>query len=144
MLKNTFIDRYGMFYSIERNGLSKSKYMGLINTEKSTQKRYIGFYPDADIQSGDYLINQYGDKYFVKTKEVSTFNGQPHELKCYIIPYDEYKDAQTPNSPIFNIQNAFGSVIGTQANVVLHYTDAIQSAKEQLNSSDTPDKEELA
>lgn len=143
MRRNNFIERSGIFYSVERNSSTVSEYKGLINTEQSTGKRYIGFYPDADIQIGDFLISPYGDKYFVKNKEVATFTGQPYELKCYIVPEAEYATTQPSNSPVFNIQNAYGSVIGTQANVTLNYNDTLQSVKEQINSTDSPDKEEL-
>lgn len=44
---------------------------------------------------------------------------------------------------MFNIGNAYGSVIGTQQNVSLNYENSLQAAKEQLESSDSPDKEEL-
>ena len=101
------------------------------------------FHPEVDIQNGDILTNPFGDKYYVLSREIQTYVRQPYQLKCYIIPESEYKDMQISTSPVFNIQNAYGSVIGTQANVTLNYNDAIQATKEQIASTDSPDKEEL-
>ena len=118
---NNFINRNGITYSVERNGDVISEQKGLINTKQSTGKRYIGFYPDADIQIGDFVINPYGDRYYVLNREVQTFTGRPYQLNCYIISATEYEDSKNSTSAIFHIENAYGSVIGTQANVTLNY-----------------------
>lgn len=143
MRRNTFIDRSGIMYSVERNNVTISEHKGLIGTQESTGKRCINFHPEVDIQNGDILTNPFGDKYYVLSREIQTYVRQPYQLKCYIIPESEYKVMQISTSPVFNIQNAYGSVIGTQANVTLNYNDAIQATKEQIASTDSPDKEEL-
>lgn len=43
----------------------------------------------------------------------------------------------------FNIQNAYGSVIGSQSSVVMNYNAAIQNAKKEIEASNSPDKEDL-
>jgi hypothetical protein len=140
---NTFIQRSGVMYSVIRNNVSVSEHKGLINTEESTRKRYIGFCPDVDIQIGDFLTNPAGDKFFVLNREVQYFTGSPYQLKCYIVPASEYENTKQVAAPTFHIQNAYGSVIGTQANVILNYNDSIQKAKEQIASIESPDKQEL-
>ncbi len=50
---NPFIERNGIIYSIERDGQITDELKGLINREQSTNRRYIGFYPDADVQIDD-------------------------------------------------------------------------------------------
>lgn len=140
---NSFIERSGIMYSIERNSKIISEHKGLINTEQSTGKRYIGFYPDVDIQTGDFVTNPFGDKYYVSNREIQTFTGKPHQLKCYIISIAEYEKLSLPTTATFHIENAYGSVIGTQTNVTLNYNDSIQRAKEQIASIDSPDKQEL-
>lgn len=144
MRGNIFIDRQGILYSVERDNKQIATHKGLINRERSTNKRYISFHVGTDIQIGDWLINPSGDKYLVTDKETTTFSGQPHDLKCMIQSESEAKQSNLAASTnIFNIGTANGSVIGTQANVTLNYNEAIQNAKEQVASSDSPDKEEL-
>lgn len=140
---NNLIERSGILYSVERNGEIISQFKGLINTEQSTTKRYIGFYPDVDIQSEDILINPYGDKYHVSNREVQTFAGKPNQLKCFVTSETEYKRHSQSTAPTFHIENAYGSVIGTQENVTLNYNESIKNAKELISSSDSEDKEEL-
>ncbi len=48
-----------------------------------------------------------------------------------------------PANNIFNIENATNSVIGTQTHVTLNINDVIQKTREQINSSNSTDKEEL-
>lgn len=140
---NNFIERSGVMYSVERNNDVTSEQKGLINTEQSTGKRYIGFYPEADIQIGDFVTNPFGDRYYVSNREIQTFAGRPHQLKCYIISAAEYENSKSSTSATFHIENAYGSVIGTQANVTLNYNESIKNAKEQIDSTDSPDKQEL-
>lgn len=144
MRGNYFIDRQGIMYSVERNHEEIAAYKGLINREQSTNKRYISFHVGTDIQIGDWLINPSGDKYFVTDKETTTFAGQPHDLKCMIQTEAETKRSNgIPATNIFNIGSATGSVIGTQANVTLNYNESIRNAKEQIATSESPDKEDL-
>lgn len=52
--------------------------------------------------------------------------------------------SETPaNYNIFNIENATNSVIGSQANVTLNINDAIHKTREQIDMSNSTDKEEL-
>jgi len=142
MRLSNFIDRSGVMYSVEREGKIVGSYKGLINTEQSSGKRYVAFYPDADVQISDFITNPYGDRYYVSNRETQTFAGSPMQLKCDILTFAEYQSSKT-QSTTFHIENAYGSVIGTQANVTLHYNDSIQQAKHQIESSDSPDKQEL-
>ncbi len=56
-------------------------------------------------------------------------------------PYNETPNTSTKN--IFKIKNATNSVIGTQSNVTMNIGDTIQKTREQIDSSNSPDKEEL-
>lgn len=144
MRGNYFIDKSGIMYSVERNHEQIASHKGLINRDQSTNKRYISFHVGTDIQIGDWLINPNGDKFLVTDKETTTFGGQPHDLKCMIQTEVEAKQSSIPSATnIFNIGSATGSIIGTQSNVILNYNEAIQNAKAQLSTSDSPDKEDL-
>ena len=80
----SLIKRLGSMYSIERDNGSVDPVKGLINQEQSTGKRYIGFLPGTDIQVDDWLTNPSGDRFYVIDKETATFQGKPHELRCFI------------------------------------------------------------
>lgn len=138
------LEQHGLSYSVERNGVQiYSSICGLPNTEKSTAQKYIGFLPETDIKPGDFLINPANERFFVINIQTHFFQQEPYQLKAYYqTEYDKVRHEQFA-SPVFNIGNAYGSVIGTQQNVSLNYENSLRSAKEQLESSDSPDKEEL-
>lgn len=139
-----FLLRNGIMFAIERNGTSPSPEKGLLNREQSTQKRYIGFKPGTIIEIGDWLINPSGDRYFVYDKENVTHAGDPYQLKCYVQSEAEYNNQQSNNpNLVFNIGSATGSVIGTQSVVNFNYTNTISELRSQVESSDSPDKEDL-
>lgn len=139
----SLIKRLGSMYSIERDNGSVDPVKGLINQEQSTGKRYIGFLPGTDIQVDDWLTNPSGDRFYVIDKETATFQGKPHELRCFIETEAEQKKKALTTGPIFNIGSATGSIIGTQVHASLNYSDSINQMKEQVQSSSSPDKDDL-
>lgn len=56
--------------------------------------------------------------------------------------YQKFEDQQKP-APIFHINNAHGSVIGTQQNVTLNYTSSLSQLKDDVDNCDSEDKESL-
>lgn len=139
-----FLNRHGVMLSIERNGESVGNEKGLINREESTHKRYIGFIPGATIDIGDCLVNPSGDRYYVYDKETISVAGRPYQLKCYVQSEAEFKNKEASSAnTVFNIGTATGSVIGTQSVVNFNFTNTIQQLKEQVSSTDSPDKAEL-
>lgn len=56
--------------------------------------------------------------------------------------YKEF-ESQPQNSPIFHINNAYGSVIGTQQNVTLNYKSSLSQLKSDVNECNSEDKESL-
>ena len=121
----SLIKRLGSMYSIERDNGSVDPVKGLINQEQSTGKRYIGFLPGTDIQVDDWLTNPSGDRFYVIDKEA------------------EHQKKALTTGPIFNIGSATGSIIGTQVHASLNYSDSINQMKEQVQSSSSPDKDDL-
>lgn len=138
-----FLQRSGVMFSIERNGEFPNPERGLMNREQDTKKRYIGFLPETKIEIGDWLINPSGDRFFVYDKETATFSGEPNQLKCYIQTEAEHKNQECSSSTIFNIGSATASVIGTQSVVNFNYNATVQQLKEQLSTTESPDKAEL-
>ena len=139
----SIIKRSGSMYSIARSNSSVTPVQGMINREQSTGKRYIGFLPCTDVQVGDLLTNPSGDRFYVIDRETATFQGHPHELRCFIETEAEHRKKELTSGPVFNIGSATGSIIGTQVHASLNYSDSINQMKEQVLSSDSPDKEDL-
>ena len=130
----SFLQQHGIFYVVKRNGHSQ---LGLHNTEKSTGRKYIGFTPGTDVHPGDSLTNPAGDTFYIVDTQTQFIHQEPYQLKAYYqTEFDKECYAQ-PSSPVFNIENAYGSVIGTQHTVTFNYKDSLQAAKAQIESSGT-------
>lgn len=138
----TFIKQRGINFHIERNGCIISDLKGLPNHEQSTSKAYIGFLPGSDVVVGDWLINPSNERFYVHDTITDYFMGTVSQLKAYYQTVSEYNSTSAATN-IFNIGTANGSVIGTQANVLLNYNDPLQNAKKLIASTDSPDKEDL-
>lgn len=138
----TFINQRGIIFRIERNGCIVSNLKGLPNHEQSTSKAYIGFLPGSDVVVGDWLINPSNERFYVQDTITDYFMGTASQLKAYYQTVSEYNSTSEATN-IFNIGTANGSIIGTQANVLLNYNDCLQNIKNQIASTNSPDKEEL-
>ncbi len=115
---------------------------GLKNTEKGSNKKYIGFYPDADIQIGDVLSNPNSNiKYFVTDIDTSTYNGEIYQIKAY---YQNTSPSSQSQSTIYNISNASNSIIGNQQQAILNNSSFnIDDLKKLIELYGEKDKEQL-
>lgn len=139
----SFLRRHGIMFSIERANESPRPEKGLIDKDQSTGRKYVGFLPNTKIEIGDWLTNSSGDKFFVCDKETTYFSGKPAMLKCYIKTEAEFNSEKNTATTVFNIGSATGSVIGSQSVVNFTYTSTLEQLREQVSSSDSPDKSEL-
>lgn len=140
---DTFIRDHGLMFRIERNNRIISEVKGLPNHEKSTQKKYIGFFPSTDIGAGDWLINPSNERLYITDIATTYFHSKANQLKAFYQSEAEYRTQSTSATNIFNIGTATGSVIGSQASVTLNYHESMQKMNEQIDSTDSDDKEEL-
>ncbi len=138
-----FINSRGTMFKVERNGSSVSELKGLPNREKSTSRKYIGFMPDSDVQTGDWLINPSNERLFVCDVMTNFFYGEKDYLKAYYQTVAEHNAEIQKSTAVFNIGNATNSVIGMQSTVTMNINSSIQEAKDQIASSNSCDKEEL-
>lgn len=138
-----FINTHGIKFKVERNGSVISELKGLPNHEKSTSQKYIGFMPDSDVQSDDWLINPANERLYVTDTVTDFFHQQKSQLKAYYQTVTEHNAKPERATAIFNIENATNSVIGMQSTVTMNINSSIQEAKEQIASSNSNDKEEL-
>lgn len=138
------LNQYGQPYRVERNSQIISELVGMPNHEKSTAKAYVGFIPGSDLKPGDWIINSVGERFFIKDVVTDFFMKTPNQLKAFYLTETEFNTQQkTSGTTVFNIGTATGSVIGTQSIVNMNYNDSIQDAKNRLESSTSPDKEDL-
>lgn len=132
----------GQPFQVERNGQVVNTLIGLINRETDTKRDYVGFMPESDIKTGDWIINPAGERFYVEDIVTAYERKFPLELRAFTLSEAKHKTQST--SPVsFNIQNAYGSVIGTQSVVNMNYNDSIKAAREQITVSNSDDKAEL-
>ena len=138
------LQQSGQSYDVERNSHIIFSLTGLSNHEKSTQKAYIGFPPESDIKTGDWLINSAGERFYVNDTVTDYFMKNPNQLKAFYLTEVEFsKHKHSSNTTIFNIGTATGSVIGTQSVVNMNYQNSVQQLHDQIAKSNSPDKEQL-
>lgn len=145
-MRNTFelfLKRSGQPFKVERNGEVLFTVDGLPNHETVTKRQYIGFVPGTDIKPNDWVINSLGERFFIEDIKTTFLQKEPHCLNAYYLTQAEYQKSTQQNSTVFNVQNAYGSIIGTQSHVTLNYNDSIRKARELIDTSDTKDKDEL-
>lgn len=138
-----FISERDIMFKVERNGVVILEVKGLPNHEAATSKKYVGFMPGTDVKTGDWIINPANERFYVEDTMTSYFLKQESDLKAYYQTSAEYNSSASVATNIFNIGTANGSVIGSQSNFVMNYNDSIQTIKEQIESCDSEDKEDL-
>lgn len=141
---DAMLRRSGVRFSVMRNEVEVLSAIGLDNRETATGKRYVGFMPETDVQAGDILISPANEQFYVTDTKIAFFTGKPHRLMAYYQTSAERNGILVQQStPIFNIENAYGSVIGTGNSATINYNASIQSLMEQVKQSDSPDKEDM-
>lgn len=141
----TLLQRTGQPYQVERNGTILATHDGLSNRTNGTLKDYVGFMPGTDVQPNDWLINQFGERFYVQDTKTTVFMKEPHEIQAFTLSKVEYEKLHNNNSKsTFHINNAYGSVIGNQSNFTMNYSSSINELRETINDSQSSDKEELS
>lgn len=132
-----FLNRHGIDYTICREHEPDRKAAGL------PDKGYIMFKPEADVQRLDILVNPAGETYRVIKTETEFVFREPQCLKAFYQTEQENNAAKQSPAPVFNIQNAYGSVIGTNNQATINYNSTISELKEKVASDESADKEQL-
>ena len=133
----SFLNEHGIEYTINRNGSIHTE-IGLPNSIDGD--KCICFYPNADIMPLDSITNHAGDEYFISEVETVFQGKNPAYLKAtYKTQAQAVKNEQT----VFNIQNAYGSVIGTGNQATINYNSAVSELRKAVASDTSADKEQL-
>lgn len=139
----TFLRQMGIDYIVKRNSQPDRTEKGLINTEQSSGRKYIGFMPGTDIMPDDILVNPSGDLFYVIEILTDSFLKKPHQLKAYYQTKREHELAKQEPHAVFNVQNAYGSIIGTNNQATINYNASIGEIKERISHETSPDKEDM-
>lgn len=134
-------------FLIFRNGTTISTVDGYRNSEKSPPRKYIGLYPNTDVQERDILKSRVSDEeFYVVETAPHVIESHVFQKKAYYLTDREFRQQRENTSEVstvFNIQNASGSIIGTQQVATLNFNTDLQKLKEQIDLSNSPDKDEL-
>lgn len=141
---DVFMNLHGEKITIERAGKEIATVMGLHNSDKKTGKPKFNFYPDVDVKPGDWIIRQLsGDRYYVKDTEAVIIEKKFEGIDAYCQTAAEYARSQNPEPSVFNIQNAYGSVIGTGNTATINYGASLSDIRNAIELSNSEDKEEM-
>lgn len=138
-----FINDRGVVFKIERSGQIISESKGLLSLEENSSKKIIRFFHDSYVQSGDWVISPASERFYITDAITHYAFGMPSELRAYYQTTAEYNSKHETPSISFHIENATNSMIGTQSNFTMNINGSIQEAREQIQSSNSSDKEEL-
>ena len=139
---DTFMNMNGEMFEIEREGQIIATLKGLMNEHKG--RKLCNFYPDADVKENDWIIRQEtGERFFISEIEYVRFNGKMESINAFYLTENESKKQDSSAGNIFNVQNAYGSVIGTGNTATINYGNTLDEIKKYVNESVSPDKAEL-
>lgn len=139
-----FILNQGIKMRIFRDDQLIAEEPGLPNHEKSTHRAYIGFLPNCNVRTGDIVVNPSDNKYYVIDVDTAYFGGRPNQVKAFYLTEAEYvaKQKQAQGS-VFNIENAYGSVIGSNNVATINYQTSISEIRQRVEDENAPDKEQM-
>ncbi|KQX69257.1 hypothetical protein [Paenibacillus sp. Root444D2] len=144
---STFMSMAGEKYKVFRNGEQVSTVEGMQNTEDNTRRKYVGFYPDADIQVGDWITGEVSkNEFFIEDMKTDVVQGKAFQKKGYSLTRAQYEKQQIESGKIshqFNIQNAYGSSFGSSGTVTLNNTFNFEALDQEIEEKGKEDKEEL-
>ena len=129
-------------FQIYRNSVLIDTVKGLKNTEKGSNKKFIGFFPDVYIQICDFLVaSNTSIIYSIIDVDTSTYMGEIYQLKAY---YQTAPAEAKQPSVTFNVNSSPNSIFGTQASAIINNPSFnISDFDSLIESNGGTDKKEL-
>lgn len=137
------IRQHGVDFKLSREGAPDRMETGIKTREESSGRRFIGFIPGTDVKAGDTLLGPSGETYYVIETDIQYARNKVIQVKAFIQNEQERNSTNQPSAAVFNIQNAYGSVIGTNNQATINYNSAVSELKERVASDTSEDKEQL-
>jgi hypothetical protein len=111
----------GENFVVMRDGYESHVVKGVRNTEENTNRKYLTLYHDSDVRPDDLLVGEVSkDRFFIIDVESDVVEGKVLKKRGYYMTQKEYEQQKQNNgSPSFHIQNAYGSIIGTQTHATI-------------------------
>lgn len=138
-----FIEMNGIMFKVERNGSVIAELKGRQQIEDKTSRKYVGFFVGSDVKPGDWIMKPSGERLYILDTFTDSAFGEETELKAYFQTEVERNSKPEPQSTVFNIGTANNSVIGNQSHFTVNVTASLQEARNQIDSSNSNEKEEL-
>jgi len=114
---------------------------GARNTQKSTNRKYVQFYPGTDIKVGDLLIRKLtGDKWAVIEVDPRIVHGQVFSVNVFYQTEVE-REKQRPQAASYTFNNSSNIIAGSQASATMNVN--IGEIESEIQERGGPDKEEL-
>lgn len=140
---NAFMKMNGQKYYVIRNGEKQSDLIGgLLHPEK----KYIGFYPDADVRVGDWVEHsKTGERLYIHDTSNHYIGNQTFQKKGLYWTEAQYQRRNEKNgtsNPSFTFNGPVtGSIVGTQQHATL--TVQIENLYQDVEKRGGEDTEEL-
>lgn len=147
MFKNVtkVIDINGENFSVTRNSNIVGEFKGVATTENSSNRKIVMFYPGADVKAGDWIKGKVsGNKFYIIEISNQAIKDEIILLRAYTQTKLEIENSKKQTENVsFNIQNANGSIIGTQSNANITNSYNLDELQTSINKEDQPDKEQI-
>lgn len=123
---------------------------GLKNTEEGTKRPYIAFYPETDVQAGDWLVGRTSaNELYVVDTFTQVVHQKAFQKKAYYLTKAEYEREQATQAAAGNttihVGSAENSVIGVNQNAAINVTQKVdwKEVYKQIEDKGGEDQEQL-
>jgi len=140
-----FMKKGGEYFTVIREGKKIGEIEGIRNTEQSSKRKYVGFYPQSEIKPGDWIKgNLSNDEYYIVDTDSDIINSKVFQIKGYYETKAQHeRRSENEATSIYNIGNAYGSIIGSQQVPTINNSYNLEEIRDLIKQYGNEDKEEL-
>ncbi|NOH04211.1 MAG: hypothetical protein HND47_20670 [Chloroflexi bacterium] len=122
-------------------GAERRSVKGARNTQKSTHRKYVQFYPGTDVKAGDILIRQVsGEEWLVTEIDHQTIQGKLLSVNAFYETRFE-RERQPAPSVSYTFHNSSNIIAGSQTSATMNIN--IGEIEKMIEENGGADKEEL-
>lgn len=117
----SFLDSHGEDYDLTRDDQYLGVVRGLKNREKGSNRNFIGFLPEVNVQVGDWLEGKVTKNVFIIQDITSdVIQGEVYQKKCFFFTKVEHEEREALRRPA---QSIVYNLNGANTRVNNHSTD---------------------